>query len=116
MKIFLVILYFLIACFGEELDKDSRKALEEVQKLLTDPALRQQAIQGDAKAQKADNFAREVVGNNPKALEELFSIVSSVMESMVKKHGGDVPKMNQVMMEFKKSKFQIRLNDQTIKA
>ena len=75
-------------------DSANQEALEKTKQLLTNPEQRNQAIKGDANAQKADAYTKSVGGKHS---DEIYSLASKVFEKLVKKYNGDTAKIQQVL-------------------
>lgn len=93
-----VILTGLQASSGQaqELDPASMEALTKTQDLLKNPAIRQQAIQGDAAAQAADAQVRALAGRGI-APDQVYELSNDVMADLVKQTGGDPAKMQAIV-------------------
>ena len=75
------------------------QAIEETTALLTHPTARDQAIQGDAKAQAADAQVKSL-GLSPQSQERVFHLTSKVFEKISADSGGDLEKMNDQIQGF----------------
>lgn len=69
-------------------------ALQKTLELLNDKKQREEAIQKDDKAQKADSFAKKVGGSKT---DEIYAIAAKVFEKLVIKYNGDVDKMKEAI-------------------
>ncbi len=90
----------------EGLDAASQEALEKTNKLLTNPATRNQALSKDPKGLEHDQEMRKNFGNAN--TEELYKISAGVMDRLVKETGGDVTKMMKIMADATKNPASMR--------
>ena len=81
-----------------ELDSASQEALQKTQELLTNPALRNQAIEKDGKAKSADKMV-EQLGGDAAAKEDIYKLAGDVFAELVKETKGDAKKMQEILSE-----------------
>lgn len=81
----------------------NENAKAQTQQLLTDPAARNKAIGKDPKAQQADQFIKNLTGNDPGLTEEVYALAADVFSNVVKDCHGDVTKMKAAMEKFMKN-------------
>lgn len=97
--------FVLVAFAAPELraqDDDSEKALRETQELLKSPALRQQTINSNADAKKADQNLRELGGSQAN-VEEIYAITADITASLVHQANGDPVKLQELVQEAMKN-------------
>lgn len=75
-------------------DAATQQALRETQTLLTNPAERNKALEGDANAKAHDSKMKSNLGGQT---EEAYRLSSQVLETLVQKSGGDAAKMQEMV-------------------
>jgi len=99
-----IIVFLGSSAYSGSLDSKGEEAsLRKTQQMLMDVTARQKFLYKDKDANTVDESAKNIVNNDPKKLEELYSISSSVFEVIAKKAGGDSHKMQELMAQFQKS-------------
>jgi hypothetical protein len=89
-------------CLAAQLDAASQSALQNTQEMLTDPALREKAVQETEAARAADQQAKSVAGS-PENTEALYRISGTVMSEITHRTGGDPAKMNELLKDAEKN-------------
>ncbi len=84
---------------AQGLSPDDQKALEQVQKMLTNPMERHQAISQTPGAHAAHQQATQSLG--AENTEEIYAISAIVMGDLVRMSGGDAAKMQQILARAK---------------
>ena len=74
------------------------QALEQTTALLNNPAERDKVIQGDPKAQKADQQVKDL-GLSPAGESKVYELSGSILEKLNAETGGDPDKMSQKVQE-----------------
>jgi hypothetical protein len=97
---FFIFMSFALSVRAEELDKASKEALQQTQQLLKNPEQRRQAVKGDAKAQKADQYVNSLTGGNEAVSDEMYQFAAEIMGTLTKDTGGDPQKMQERLKEF----------------
>ena len=84
-------------------DKDpaSDIALRKTQEMLTQPGLRQQALQADPRAKAMDSAAKAAVGDDNMA--DVYSLASDLMGTLAEESGGDPVRMMELLQEAQKN-------------
>ena len=97
----ILVFYFAFASEGlaQQLKSDDQWALQQVQKMLTNPIERQQEIGNSPAAQDAHKDALQAVGSSN--IDELYAISAIVMEDLVRMSGGDALKMQVILQNAK---------------
>lgn len=83
----------------KQLDKYDEQALQQTTELLTDKTIREKAISKDPKAQQADAYAKKVAGEKT---EDVYALAAKVFDRLVRKYGGDVDKLKEVIAKAQK--------------
>ena len=80
-----------LAQAAEDLEDDLLSVSPAVltQRLMTDPAKREKALAGDAKAAEADAKLREITNGDPKKVEAMYQMASQIFGEMAAKHVAD---------------------------
>lgn len=83
----------------DKLDQHSQEALKKTQELLNSSQQRQEAINSDPQAKKADDFVKNLTGNS-NASSEIYELAAEVFASVVKDAQGDPAKMQEAISKF----------------
>jgi hypothetical protein len=86
----------------QKLSKEDQDALKQTQDLLKDQKQREQAAKDNSEAQKALDRAKEL-GGTQENTDQIFSISSDIMESIVSETEGDPEKMQLLLLEAQKN-------------
>ena len=89
---------------GNGLDSNAQESLQETQKILTNPMLRNKSVQdlNTPASKDALNNAHKL-GDATGQTEALFQLSSQVFEQMVKESNGDSAKLEKMMPEAQKN-------------
>lgn len=103
MKYSILITVFFLAQIGhsQELDQYDQKALQQTMDLLKNQNEREKAIKGDAAAEKADAYAKDLFGNAGGS-NELYELAADLFADMAKQSGGDVDKMKALVEQYQR--------------
>ncbi len=85
---------------GSKLDGASKQALDETQKMMTNPALRQKELDADPRAKAVDAQARAVVGEENAGA--VYELASELMGTLAEEAGGDPAKLLQLIDDLQK--------------
>lgn len=84
------------------IDNASSKALSQTQDLLNNSEARNKAIQGNSRAESADNFVKKATGGNAQTSNEIYGLAADVFANVVKDAHGDPKKMQEEIDKFEK--------------
>ena len=82
--------------------QDDSASLAQVQALLNDPALRQQALI-TPEARSADRNAEITALGQAGKKQEIYSIAAELMPWLIQETNGDMTKINTLMLEYQKN-------------
>lgn len=77
------------------LDDPSKEALEKTQKLLVDPAQREQAIKSDPIARQTQSQVQRV-GGSPENIQKMYQMAAEIMAQITVQANGDPKKMQEL--------------------
>lgn len=72
--------------------------MNQAQQVLRSPSERQDVISRDQKAQQADQFATQAVGNDPALKNEMYNLSADVLNHVMKMSQGDPAKAQELLM------------------
>lgn len=101
MRRLIVLLVLLsIPALAEGLDSYDQEALQKTQELLNNPKERNQAIQADPNAIKADKNAQSLFDGDKQSTDEIYKLASEVFGDVAKDTGGDAEAMKKLLMRY----------------
>lgn len=83
---------------GQTLDGNSQAALEDTKDLLRNKDRRAEYFKENPQAKSAETKL-QAISDNPEHMNEVYDISADVMDSIVKETGGDVGKMQEILMK-----------------
>ncbi len=79
-----------------QVDQD---AVSEAQKVLRSTSQRQELISKDQKAKQVDQFASEVVGNDPALKSDMYEVSADILKHVMQASDGDPAKAQELMQQ-----------------
>jgi dihydroxyacetone kinase len=90
----LVTVFLSPAAFAEDgLDQADSIALKDLETMMTNPALRANAIKGDSSALQVDAQVKALTGGDKQKEEQMYKVANEVFAKIAKEEGGDMEKI-----------------------
>ncbi len=89
---FSAVLSFSFQVFADELSEVNSKALEKTMELLQNKSQRDQFIEENPQAGRADNNSKQLFGDGAQ-LEQAYKLASEIFRKLATENNGDVTKM-----------------------
>lgn len=96
------VLSLSITVFAEELSKIDSDAIDKTVELLNNPSQRQQVIDNNDGAKKADQMARQLLGDGAD-LQQVYKAAGEIFRKLANENNGDLNKMLEKMAEGQKN-------------
>lgn len=97
---------FCFFCLFLILPASGDEALNETQHVLTSPQAREEAIRNDPNAQRINEQVKQLAGSDANT-EEIYGLSSEIFSRMVEKAGGDIQKLQKMILHLEKHPEQI---------
>ncbi len=93
-----ILFLFIFTLSQNTFSQFDQNALNQAQQVLRSPSERQDVISRDQKAQQADQFATQAVGNDPALKNEMYNLSADVLNHVMKMSQGDPAKAQELLM------------------